>query len=311
MLARRGDRTVEDRGRRLAADAVTMVRPVEVVELHEVTEAAIERGAAGEVVTPEHDAPVLGEDGLLQALDEAVGPSVTRPNPGVADSEGHAGGIELGFKLTAAIGQHAPHRPAGSADSRDQDVAEKLRDGARRQLGQDSGHAVGARRIASGDLPHFADALELADVERVETEQGPPGEPPRRGDYGRGAAARASAACAPSAAPPAWRCGARGPAAAAAGWRDHGDATAAAACWAPRAGATAVEHRPPVAPLPTSLRRSRRPGIGARSRAATGAPDPAGLSSGAGADRPRHSGSADAPSDKTACARSLPHDTPH
>src|SRR5262249_8185480 len=111
MLARRGDRTVEDRGRRLAADAVTMVRPVEVVELHEVTEAAIERGAAGEVVTPEHDAPVLGEDRLLQALDEAVGPSVTRPNPGVADSEGHAGGIELGFKLTAAIGPPAPPRP--------------------------------------------------------------------------------------------------------------------------------------------------------------------------------------------------------
>src|SRR5262245_12196941 len=171
MLARRGDRTVEDRGRRLAADAVTMVRPVEVVELHEVTEAAIERGAAGEVVTPEHDAPVLGEDRLLQALDEAVGPSVTRPNPGVADSEGHAGGIELGFKLTAARVRSRPPLQAGTADSGAQAGVEKLSDGARRQLGQDSGHAVGARRIASGDLPHFADALELADVERVETEQ--------------------------------------------------------------------------------------------------------------------------------------------
>jgi hypothetical protein len=54
-----------------------MMGSIEVVELHEAAEAAIERGAAGEVVAPEHHAPMLGEDRLLQALDEPVRPGIS------------------------------------------------------------------------------------------------------------------------------------------------------------------------------------------------------------------------------------------
>src|SRR5215470_18808065 len=107
---------MEDRGRRAAADAVTVMGKLEVVELHEAAQAAIERGTTGEVVTAEHDAPVLGEDRLLQTLDKAVGPGVPRPNPGVADTERPAGGIEVGCELTATIRQHSLQAPAGARD---------------------------------------------------------------------------------------------------------------------------------------------------------------------------------------------------
>src|SRR5215813_9206431 len=289
MLARRGDRTVEDRGRRLAADAVTMVRPVEVVELHEVTEAAIERGATGEVVTPEHDAPVLGEDRLLQTLDEAIRPGVTGPNPSVANPKRLAGGIELGLELTAAIGQHALHRPAGSADSWDQDVAEKLGHGPGRQLRQDPRHAVRTRRVAGGDLPHFADALELADVERVETEEV---RRVRRLDV-----ATVAVACPPQ---PLLRALRQQPRlGGAAMLEDQQSLTPSGETMATqqplqRAG------RHAQAPQPLSIgRQSRRSPRrfgdrdgqeSALGRGGTGAPDPAGLSGGAGADRLRHSG---------------------
>ena len=55
-----------------------MMRTLEVVELHETAEAAIERRATGEVVTPEDDAPVLGEDRLL-LVDRPSTHSLTNP----------------------------------------------------------------------------------------------------------------------------------------------------------------------------------------------------------------------------------------
>jgi hypothetical protein len=80
-----------------------VMRSIEVVELHEAAEAAIERGPAGEVVPAEHHAPRLGENRLLQPLDEAVGPGVPRLDPRMANAQRPAGGLELGFELTAAI----------------------------------------------------------------------------------------------------------------------------------------------------------------------------------------------------------------
>ena len=67
---------VEDGRRRATADAIAVMRAIEVVEVQEVPEAAIERGTARDVVAPEYHAPVLGEDGLLQTLDKAIGPGV-------------------------------------------------------------------------------------------------------------------------------------------------------------------------------------------------------------------------------------------
>src|SRR5215468_9092002 len=59
-------------------DAIAVMRSLEVVELHEPVKATVERRPAGEVVPAKDHAPVLGENRLLQALDEAVGPGVAR-----------------------------------------------------------------------------------------------------------------------------------------------------------------------------------------------------------------------------------------
>lgn len=51
-----------------------MMRPFEVVELHEPAEAAIERRATGEVLAAEDHPPVLSESRLLQPLDADATP---------------------------------------------------------------------------------------------------------------------------------------------------------------------------------------------------------------------------------------------
>jgi len=67
---------VEYGGRCATSHAVPVMRPLEVVELHVAVKASIERRAASEVVPAIDHAPVLGEDRLLQAFDEAVRPGV-------------------------------------------------------------------------------------------------------------------------------------------------------------------------------------------------------------------------------------------
>jgi hypothetical protein len=57
----------------------------------------------------------------------------------MANTQRQTGRIEWPFELTAAIRQHPPHGPAGAPDRGHQDLMEKLRDGWRRQLGQDAG----------------------------------------------------------------------------------------------------------------------------------------------------------------------------
>src|SRR5438046_118215 len=170
-LASCGNGAMKDRRRGPATNPIAMMRSLEVVEPHEGLQGAIERGPAGEVVTTKDHAPMLGENRLLKALDEPVGPGVPRLDPRVADAEGGAGRGELRLELTATIRQHPPQRPARPLDRRHQHVAEKVSDGRGRQRGQDPGQAVRAGRIAGGDLPDFADPLELANVERVEAEQ--------------------------------------------------------------------------------------------------------------------------------------------
>ena len=166
-----GHGAMEDRRRSAASDSVAVMRSLEIVELHEPAQAAIERRPTGEVMPAKDHAPVLSEDRLLQPFDEAVGPGVARLDSRVADSQRRAGGGELGFELAAAIGEDPLHRPAGLPDGRNDDRAQESRHGGRGERGQDSGDAVRARDVARRDLPHLADALEFADVERVEAEQ--------------------------------------------------------------------------------------------------------------------------------------------
>ena len=154
-----------------AADPIAVMRTIEVVELQEGAQAAIERGPTGEIVAAEDDAPVLGQDGLLQALDEAVRPGMTGLNASLADPQGRTGRGELGFEFVAAIGQHARQGPAGAPDGRPHDVAQEAGGGRGRQGRQDTGDAVRGGRVAGRDLPHFAHALELADVEGVQADE--------------------------------------------------------------------------------------------------------------------------------------------
>src|SRR5256886_4366388 len=147
------------------------MRSIEVVELQEAVETAIQRRPTREVVPPKDHPPVFGEDGLLQPLDEAVGPGMARLDPGVANAERGTGLIEAGLELAAAVGQHALERPASPADGRQQDLPQEVGDCGVRERGQDAGDTIRARRIAGRDLPDLADALELADVKGVQADQ--------------------------------------------------------------------------------------------------------------------------------------------
>src|SRR5438552_6618155 len=163
--------TVKDGRRGAATESIALMRSIEVVELQEAVETAIQRRPTREVVPPKDHPPVFGEDGLLQPLDEAVGPGMARLDPGVANAERGTGLIEAGLELAAAVGQHALERPASPADGRQQDLPQEVGDCGVRERGQDAGDTIRARRIAGRDLPDLADALELADVKGVQADQ--------------------------------------------------------------------------------------------------------------------------------------------
>src|SRR5215831_15527395 len=94
---------VENGRRSPAPDAIAMVWSLEVVELHELVKAPIQRCAAGEVVPAKDHAPVLTENRLLQPFHEAVGPGVPRLDARVADPQRPTGHRELRFELSATI----------------------------------------------------------------------------------------------------------------------------------------------------------------------------------------------------------------
>jgi hypothetical protein len=105
----------DDRRRRVAAEAIAVVRPLKVVEAHEALEGAMKRSLAGEVGPAEGHAPVLMRDRLLKSLDEAIGPGMPRLGARVADAAGHADLIEGPLELVAAIGEHPLDRHSAFA----------------------------------------------------------------------------------------------------------------------------------------------------------------------------------------------------
>ena len=80
-LASRRHGAVEEGRGGAPADAVAVMRALEVVEAQEAAQAALEGGPAGEVVPAKHEPPMLAEDGLLQALHEAIGPGMPGLDP--------------------------------------------------------------------------------------------------------------------------------------------------------------------------------------------------------------------------------------
>ena len=99
------------------------MRSLVVVIAHELGERPLQRWATGEVSASEGDAPVLLQDRALQALNEAVGPGMTRLRAGVAQAELPTGLIEGSVELGAPVGQDAPQgqparRKSGTRTSR-------------------------------------------------------------------------------------------------------------------------------------------------------------------------------------------------
>jgi hypothetical protein len=84
----------DERRWRAAADAIAVVRPLEVVEAHEALQGALKCTPAGEVGTAERHAPVLVQDGLLKPLNKAVGPGVPGLGAGVVQAAREANLIE-------------------------------------------------------------------------------------------------------------------------------------------------------------------------------------------------------------------------
>jgi hypothetical protein len=95
------DSTPEERRGRATSEPVALVRAIVVVVPHEGAERVLQRRAAGEVAAAERDAPVLLQDGALQALDEPVGPGVARLRAGVTNAELPTGLIEDSLELRA------------------------------------------------------------------------------------------------------------------------------------------------------------------------------------------------------------------
>src|SRR5260370_1098214 len=99
-----------------AADPIAVMRTIEVVELQEGAQAAIERSPTGEIVAAEDDAPVLGQEGLLQALDEALPPGMPGVNAGLAGwAGGPAGHWDAGGGAAAGAGWPGHGGAAGAA----------------------------------------------------------------------------------------------------------------------------------------------------------------------------------------------------
>src|SRR2546422_6035376 len=119
------DGAPDERGRCPAAEPVALMRPLVVVVAHELSERPLQRRATGEVSASEGDAPVLLQDRALQALNEAVGPGMTRLRAGVAQAELATGLIEGAVELGAPVGPGARPGPARPSKERHEDVAQK------------------------------------------------------------------------------------------------------------------------------------------------------------------------------------------
>jgi hypothetical protein len=125
--ASHADGPEEDRRRRAAADTLPVMGSVEVVELHEATQAVTQGRPTGEVVAAEDDPPVLAEDRLLQPLDEPVGPGMPRLNAGLANPKLGTDRGELRLEFIAPIREHALDAPARAPRDRHHDVAQEPR----------------------------------------------------------------------------------------------------------------------------------------------------------------------------------------
>ena len=84
----------KDLRRRAASSAIAEVGTLVIVEGQVAVQDVLHRRHTGEEAPTKLDAPQLGQDRALQALDEAVGPGMARSGPRVRDGVGPTGLIE-------------------------------------------------------------------------------------------------------------------------------------------------------------------------------------------------------------------------
>ena len=93
--------------RSAAAEPISAMRSVPVVEHEESVQRPLQRPCRREVVSSKLDPPVFMEDRPLQAFHEPVGPRMPRLRPRVSDLAGRTGGDEARLELLPVVGQPA------------------------------------------------------------------------------------------------------------------------------------------------------------------------------------------------------------
>jgi len=147
------------------------MRPIVVVESQGSLERPLDLSDSRKVSPSELDAPVLVQECALDALDEAVrermpGSSLRFPN-----TQFSTNCDEVALELAAAVGEDALQGPSCSFEIR-MDLPEEFGGDRGSWIAQeDLRPGVRRGRVASRDLPDFADTLEFADVEAVEADQ--------------------------------------------------------------------------------------------------------------------------------------------
>src|SRR5215204_1191902 len=165
------NRTPHEHGGGAAPHTIALMGTLLVVVAHEAIERSLKGGATGEVPLAKDHAPMLLQDGALQPLDEAVGPGMARLGARVTDAELATCLIEGAFEFGAAIGKRAADFPPSLRIVRHHDVAQKGGRIGGQMRRQQRREAVRRGGIAGSDLPDLAHALEVADVERVQTDE--------------------------------------------------------------------------------------------------------------------------------------------
>ncbi len=126
---------------------------------------------AAEITAPKHNPPVLVKDRSLEPLYEPVRPCMSGFRASVLHVQISTCLVEISFELTASIRQHSPQLPTSLLHLGSNDILEE-RGCLLRVVGwHNLGHRVRAGRITRSQLPQLADALEVADVEGVNTHE--------------------------------------------------------------------------------------------------------------------------------------------
>src|SRR5688500_4225414 len=96
---------MEDRAWGAAAQSIPAMGPFVIVEAQVLLQPALQLTLLRKIRSPKDDAPMLRENRALQALDEAIGPGVSRLGASLLDREGPTGPGKDPLPLGPVVGQ--------------------------------------------------------------------------------------------------------------------------------------------------------------------------------------------------------------